>query len=316
MANIKTTIAAAAISLIMAAPSVSLAKTINGIVAVVNDEAITEAMLNRKLAARRIDGDKKVDDATRRRAAIEEMINDKLMNQLLRSSKVEVTEDDLARAIANILHQNKMTIDMLKAEVAAKGMTYEEYKKEMEDDIRRIKFVNSIIGPQVKISEQDIRDYYERNQTKFKGSARAHIAQIFLSFEGIETQAQAEDLKATALSIVSRAKKGTSFNELANKYSKGPNAESGGDLGMISLKDVPQQVAETVRGMKVGEVSNPILVENGLIIVKLVSLPELSQEDFAAARDRIYAAVYDERAQQTLESYLQKERQKAFIEIR
>lgn len=294
----------------------SQAKVINRVAAVVNDEVITEAEVDRRLTAEQVSGKKDIEKESRRRAVIELLINDRLMAQILKSANIEVTEDDLAKAIANVLHTTGMSIGQLRAEVAAKGMTYDEYKKEVENHIRKIKFINQVIGPQVKITEQDIRDYYQRHQEDFRGSSRAHIAQIFLSFEGIQTQAQAEALRDKAISISAQARKGKSFAQLVQKHSSGPAADKGGDMGMIDLKDLPPAVAEMVRNMKVGEVSNPIFTERGLIIVKLVSLPELSSADFTASRDRIYQAIYEERAQETLQAYLQKERQKAFIEIR
>lgn len=291
-------------------------KVINKIVAVVNNEVITEIEVNHRLAAEQVSGNKEVDDKAKRRATIESLINDKMMNQILKASDIEVTKDDLARAIGNVLHTTGMTIDQLRAEVAAKGMTYDEYKDEVKKQIQRIMFINQVIGPQVKITEQDIRDYYQRHQENFRGSSKAHIAQIFLSFAGVTSQTDADQLRRTSLNIVAQARKGKNFTELARKYSKGPNAENGGDLGMISLKDISPSVSETVRNMRVGDVSNPIFTEQGLIIVKLISLPELSPQDFMASRDRIYQAIYEERVDETLQAYLQKERQRAFIEIR
>jgi hypothetical protein len=75
-------------------------------------------------------------------------------------------------------------------------------------------------------------------------------------------------------------------------------------------------VADTVRTMKVGETSKPIISGQSLIVVKLISLPEISAVDFEKYRDQIYGALYDERIQQTLTGYLMKERQKAFISVR
>lgn len=297
-------------------PLLSHAKVINKVAAVVNNEVITEAEVERRLAAKEVSTGKAADDKTRRRAAIESLINDKLMEQILRSSKVEVSEDDLARAIAGVLQSTGMNIQQLRAEVGSKGMTWDDYRKEIENHIRRIKFINQVIGPQVRITEQDIRDYYQRHQEDFRGSSKAHIAQIFLPIGGIKSQQEAEALRDKAISISNQARKGKNFKELARKHSEGPNAENGGDLGMISLKDLPPAVGQTVQNMKVGDVSQPIFTENGLIIVKLISLPELSPEDFSASRDRIYQMIYEERADETLQAYLQKERQKAFIEIR
>ncbi len=309
-------IAAMTAALILTAAPPAQAKTINRIAAIVNSEVITEAEVDRRMAAEGVGSKRDLDGKSRRRAVIDSLINDRLMEQILKNSKIEVTEEDLAMAIANVLHTSGMTIDQLRAEVAAKGMTYDDYKKEVEDQIRRIKFISQVIGPQVKITEQDIRDYYQRHQEDFRGSSKAHIAQIFLPFEGIGSQEQAEALRDLAISISAQARKGRSFKELAAKHSKGPAADTGGDLGTVSLKDLPPAVADTVRMMKVGDVSNPIFTEQGLMIVKLVSLPELSPEDFRASHDRIYQAIFEERAEETLNAYLQKERQKAFIEIR
>jgi len=311
---------AAAIALMIAAilfaPALLQAKIINKVAAVVNNEVITEAEVERRLAAKDISTGKSMDDKARRRAAIESLINDKLMDQILKTAKVDVTEEDVARAIAGVLQTTGMNIQQLRSEVSSKGMSWDDYRKEIENHIRRIKFINQVIGPQVKVTEQDIRDYYQRNQDDFRGSTKAHIAQIFLPIDGITTQQEAEALRDKAISISNQGRKGQSFKELARKYSKGPNAENGGDLGMITLKDLPPAVGQTVQNMKVGDVSQPIFTEKGLIIVKLIALPELSPEDFAASRDRIYQRIYEERADETLQAYLQKERQKAYIEIR
>lgn len=314
--KVKRAIATVVAALILFTALAAQAKVINKVAAVVNDEVITESEVDRRLVAKEVSSKDEAFNKAQRRQVIESLINDRLMSQILKSAKVEVSEDDLARAIGNVLQTTGMTIDQLRGEVAAKGMTYEEYKKEVEDQIRRIKFMNQVIGPQVKITDQDVRDYYQRHQENFRGSARAHIAQIFLSFAGIQFQEQAEELKAQALSIAAQAHKGKNFSELARRYSKGPNAENGGDLGMISLKDMPQPVADTVRNMKVGDISNPIFTENGLMIVKIISLPDLAPEDFMASRERIYQAIYEVRMEETLQAFLQKERQKAFIEIR
>jgi peptidyl-prolyl cis-trans isomerase SurA len=312
LSNLRAAAAAIAALWLIAQAGAAAAATVGRVVAVVNDEVVTEAQLEKAIAAHARNAGQK-GQATDRSRILDRLINERLMGQLTDRSSVKVTEDDLARAIANVLQQSGMTIDQLRAEIASKGMSYEDYKHEMESQIKRIKFVNQVIGPQVKISDQDLRDYYARNQERFRGTSRAHIAQIFLPFEGITTEAEAEALKHLALSI--SAKGGTGFREMARQHSKGPAAENGGDLGVVELKDLPPAVAGAVRIMKVGEVSPPIPTENGLMIVKLISLPEMSASDFEDARDSIYSALYERRIEETLDSYLQRERQRAYIEI-
>jgi len=291
------------------------AKVVDKIAAIVNDNAITELELQHAMKIRRSEK-KSLSGQDERREALSRLIDDMLFDQLVSRTKIEVTDDDLARAIAGVLHQNRMTLEQLKSELKSKGITYEQYKKDMGKEIKRIKFVNQVIGPQVKITEQDLRDYYQRHQETFRGTHSAHIAEIILPLAGVTSQAEFEKLRDLSLSIVAKARQGKSFAELAMKYSKGPYAEAGGDIGMVELKNIPPIVANTVRNMRTGQVSRPILSENAIIIVKLISLPEISAGDFEKLRDQIYSALYDERIQETLNSFLLRERQRAYIDIK
>ncbi len=290
------------------------AELVNGVVAVVGDDVITQRQLDQAMQAKGRGGAKATDPMARQKA-IDELIDEKVMNQLLVKAETEVTDDDVARAVAGVLHQNGMTIDQLRSEIASKGMTWEDYKKQIETQIKRVKFVNQVIGPQVKITDQDLRDYYSQNQERFRGGVRAQIAQIFLPFENFQSQAEVEAFKDEAIDIANRARRGADFKELARKHSKGANAENGGDLGMVNLKDLPESVALAVKALKPGEVSTPVATDKGLVIVKVIALPELSGSDFEKLRDDIYSALYDEKIQETLRSYLQRERSKAYIEI-
>lgn len=291
------------------------AEVVNRVMAVVGNQAVTEYDLARAMEMRGRLEKTSSKDPNFRQEVLDRLIDDELFSQLLSKSKIEVSEDDLARAISNVLQQNQMSIDQLKAEVQAKGMTYDEYKKQIEREIKKIKFINQVIGPQVKITDQDLRDFYQRNQARFRGSQQAHIAEIALPLSKVQSQAEMDRIGETALGITKEARGGANFALLAKEHSKGPNAESGGDLGMVNLKDLPSEVAQTIRGMKIGDVSNPMLIGEALVIVKLISLPEISSGDFDRMRDDIYSALYDQKIDETIKNYLAKERQKAFIEI-
>jgi peptidyl-prolyl cis-trans isomerase SurA len=290
------------------------AKVVDKIAAIVNDDVITELDIQKALGNDSASKNKQKEQ--NRDQALSKLIDDSLFNQIIAKAKIEVTDDDLAKAIAGVLHQNGISIERLKEELYSKGVSYEDYKKDIEKDVKRIKFINQVIGPQVRITDQDLRDYYQKHQEEFRGSHSAHIAEIAFPLEGLATEADFLAVKDTSLSVVQQARQGKNFAELAKKYSKGPNAEKGGDLGMIDLKDLPPVVGDTIKAMKVGDVSNPILAGNTLAVVKIISLPEISAEDFDKMRDDIYAALYDERIQETFDNYIQKEKHKAYIEIR
>jgi len=298
-----------------AIPGFAAAEVLNNVVAVVGDEVITRRQLDQAMRSRGQTNPKAVTDPLTKQKAIDDLIDEKLMDQILAKSQIDVTDDDVARAVAGVIRENGISIEQLRTEIASKGMSWEDYKKQIETQVKRVKFVNQVIGPQVKITDQDLRDYYRQNQERFRGDVRAHIGQIFLPFENFQSQADVEAFKAQAIDISNKARHGADFKELARKYSKGANAENGGDLGTVELKDLPEPVALTVKSLGQGEVSTPVATDNGLFIVKVISLPELSTSDFDKLRDDIYSALYDDRIKETLRSYLQKERSKAYIEV-
>ena len=298
------------------APRGARAEVVDRIAAVVNNEVITEVDVGRAVALRSKSAAPAKTDAAGRQEALDRLIDETLFNQIMAKSKIEVSDEDVNKAIANVLQQNRMSADQLRAELQAKGVPYEEYKKSIEREIRRIKFINQVIGPQVKITDQDLRDHYQRNQDSFRGSTSAHIAEIVLPLDGITSEAEAKAAGDTALEIVAKARKGTSFASLAKQYSKGPNVAEGGDLGMLPVKDLQPELQAAVKSLKIGEVSNPFVLGNALVIVKLIALPEIGSGDFDKVRDQIYGALYDQKIEETLASFLQRERSKAFIEVR
>jgi peptidyl-prolyl cis-trans isomerase SurA len=106
-----------------------------------------------------------------RREILDSMIDDILIRHAMDKAKITVDEDDLARAIANVLRQNRMTPEQLHADLASKGISYETYKQQIARQIKYIKFVNQVIGQQVKLSDRELRDYYESNKSEFGGES-------------------------------------------------------------------------------------------------------------------------------------------------
>ena len=296
-------------------------ESVDRIAAVVSDQIITQSELGQATATRKktleIKREKVPFDEQLKHDTLQRLIDDVLFEKALDEAKIEVSDEDLMRTIQNILKENQITLVQLKAELSSKGIAYEEYKQQMNRELRKGKFINQVISPQVKISDQDLRDYYQRNQEKFRASQEAHIAEIILPFEPGMTETDFIRLRDTALDLSRRAKGDRgAFAELAKQYSKGPNAADGGDLGMVNLGDIPQEVSAVVRRMDVGEVSNPILTPNAVVVARLVALPELSAKDFDRLRDNNYNALYTERIEEALNNYLLQQRQKTYIDIR
>lgn len=296
------------------------AKVVERIIVVVNGDVITQSELDARIQLTQGGPRKRINELereTKKRAALDTLISETLLDQAIKKSNIEVTDEEIARATANIRARNGMSMEQLRREIAQDGLTWAEYQEQVAGEVRKIKFVNQIISPEVKITDRDLRDYYDKNRQHFHGGKEVHVAEIILPIAGITTEAEAIALRDRAISVVrqSRADKGA-FSRLAKQHSRGPNAEKGGDLGVLPVADMPERVAEVVRRLPEGAVSDPIPTENAIVIVKVIDWPDATDDDFNAVRDSIYERVHQNRLQEALNAYVQRLRQHAYIETR
>jgi peptidyl-prolyl cis-trans isomerase SurA len=81
-----------------------------------------------------------------------------------------------------VTQRNNMTHDQLRAELAKEGTTWEAYRKEVEEQLKRNKYIGREVTAKVNITNSDMQQYYKDHMNEFAGGSTAHIAQITLPF--------------------------------------------------------------------------------------------------------------------------------------
>ena len=151
------------------------AETIDRIVAIVDGDVITNSDIDSTLAQHQRDVrggvNRQMAEENVRREALDKLIDDLLLKHSIDKAKINIDDDDIARAVANVLRQNRLTPEQLKADLAAKGISYETYKQQLAEQIKVYKFMNQVIGQQIKVTDHDLRDFYEHNKSQFGGEA-------------------------------------------------------------------------------------------------------------------------------------------------
>lgn len=157
---------------------VKATEVVDRIVAVVNEEVITlselEAVVDMTPKEGRPILEQKMESY--RREALESLIDNLLLKHAIAKANIEVEEDELVRAIASVLRQNRMTPEELRADLAKKGISYETYKEQISEQIKMIKFINQVIGSQVKLDDRELRDYYNQHRDMFGGEDSTYEA--------------------------------------------------------------------------------------------------------------------------------------------
>lgn len=139
--------------------------------------------------------------------------------------------------------------------------------------------INEAVGTRIKITEAQIRDYYNKNDAEFTRDHMAHLLHIFTKNKTSAGKAMAE------------LKRGLSFNEVAERYSEGPEKNTGGDLGNVSKNDFPEIFAVAF-GLPAGKISDIVRSDYGyhIFLVKKFERPKkMAYED---VKSKIYMDLY------------------------
>jgi hypothetical protein len=149
-----------------------------------------------------------------------------------------------------------------------------------------------------KLSDAQLRVYFAEHGEEFL-PFRARIAKI--EVKKLPGTASAEREYQRIADIEKQLADGASFGDVAaNNSDDRPTASRGGEVGWIESTQLPTQVEVAVRGMRAGEVSRPIAIKNGVVLVKLLADVQLSNVPFESVMDEVRARVrYSEQKKET-----------------
>lgn len=283
--------------LCLAAPSVSDAEVVDRIVAIINNSIITLSELNAAtaLALEKIPaadrGDaKKVSEA--RSQVLDGLIEQKLVKQASDKAGIEVSDREIDNAIDDIKRQNNnMTHEGLLLALARSGLTYKEYREQLREQIRQVKFINKEFRSKISIEDVDIEDYYRQRSEEFYGPASYRLNMIYVP--------NGESSKGRLKAVTEGLARGEGFKELAGRYSEGHEAANGGEMGVMKSGEMDRKIEAAASMLKPGMVSPPIQTPDGTYLVQLVEFippaPRPLDEIKAQIHDRLYKKIMDGR---------------------
>ncbi|MEH7886629.1 peptidyl-prolyl cis-trans isomerase [Bacillus sp. JJ1609] len=138
--------------------------------------------------------------------------------------------------------------------------------------------LEELLTKDVKVTEDDMKAFYEQNKSLFDLPASYHLSQIV-----VETKKEAD-------AAVKELKDGSSFDALAMERSIDEfSANQGGDIGFINEEDerVDPQVVEAAKTLKPEKWTGPVKLENGYAIVYLHEKLEGKKYDFKEVKNQI-----------------------------
>jgi peptidyl-prolyl cis-trans isomerase SurA len=298
-------------------------KLVNTIAAIVNDEIITLNDVNREASPVIRDAEKKsaIDNEVRsqiRRAALDHLVEKKLIDQKIKELGIKVTDEEVRLAIEDVKKQNNMASqDVLVKALASQGLSFEQYRSQLQEQIEKLKLVSMEVRAKIQVGETEMREYYEANRVKYSEEETFRARHIFFR---TNEKAPAEDIKRsmnTALMVLAEAKSGKDFAELAKSYSEDPAArKDGGALGTFKKGDMMPELETAILAMKTGDVSELVYTTAGFHIVKLEERISGKMKPFETVKPEIEEVLYRKKSEERFSQWAKELRSKASIEMK
>lgn len=303
-------------------PFIASGKIQDAIVAVVNEEIVTLYDVNHEAQPIIRENEKKqfLSDADRnriRRLALDSVIEKKLIDQKIKELNINISDDEIRMAIDDVKRQNGLDQEGLEKALAAQGISYDLYRSQLKEQLERLRLVSMEVRSKIQVGETEVRAYYNDNQEKYREDDTFRARHIFFKISVKDSPDEIKRTTAKALEVLSEAKNGKDFAELAKTYSEDPAArKDGGDLGSFKKGDMQPELERVILALKPGEISELVKSPMGLHIIKLDALITGKPKTFESVKKEIEETVYRNKSEERFKKWAKDLRGKANIELK
>lgn len=296
---------------------------VNAIAAIVNDEVVTLYHVNREAQPLIREAEKKapLDNASRsqiRQIVLERLIEKKLIEQKIRELNIRVSEEEIRQAIDDVKKQNNMASqDVLVSALASQGLSFEQYRVQMQEQIEKLKLVSVEVRSKILVGESEVREYYETNLSKYTEDESFRARHVFFRTTEKSPADVVKRAMTSALMVLAEAKSGKDFAELAKTYSEDPAArQDGGNLGVFKKGDMQPELETAIMAMKPGDVSELVYTPSGFHIIKLEERTSGKPKPFESVKAEIEEMLYRKKSEERFSQWAKELRGKASVDMK
>jgi peptidyl-prolyl cis-trans isomerase SurA len=303
-------------------------QVVDEVIAQVNDDVITLSMLRRE-SKERIDALKQggmteqqaADEVKKRQSElIATLINEQLLMQ--RGKELDLSTEVEAEVNKRMLEvakeQGITSIEKLDAAMRESGLDPVATRQTLRVEMMKQAVIQQEVDRKIffGLTIDELKKYFQTHQDKFRKPESVTLSEIFLSSAG---KNEAE-VKARALQLVAQLRAGADFGALAAANSERESngvriaSQTKGKVGAFEMPALRDDIAGSVKDVKVGGISEPLRGNDGYQIFR-VDERTAASTTVTFNENQVREAITMERVTKQREDYLQNLRNEAYIKI-
>jgi len=247
---------------------------LNQIVAVVNDDIILQSELDEAVAKVSALLEKKQTELPTRavleKQVLEKLIIERLQLQLAERNGITIDDTTLNKRMRKLASENNVTLTQFRDVLEKEGYDYGKFREDLRQQLVINRLRQHMISARTKVSDQEVDNLLASMDAAEQSDVQYHLAHILIAVPEGANPEQIKAAQARATQLVTRLRAGADFAKTAIAESDATTALEGGDIGWRNMGQMPTLFVEPLKGMKVGDISDPIRSPGGFHIIKLV----------------------------------------------
>jgi parvulin-like peptidyl-prolyl isomerase len=198
----------------------------------------------------------------------------------------------------------------------AKGMTEADLRQDTRKTLAVDRLLESTVWKDVRVSPEQVRDFYDKNHEEFKHPAEIRVSRILIRVAEHATAAERNASKQHAGDLLAKLQAGTDFAQLARANSQdSASAARDGDLGYIQKGDMDTAFEKQAFALAPGQVSGVVATPYGFEIIKVTDRRAAGYIPLEEVQDRIREVLLKSEKQDRQAEFVAQLRQKAKVEL-
>ncbi len=285
----------------------------DGIIAVVNDDAITLKDLQQYIAS--VYSQLKIENKSPEeikeimgdyeQKGVDKLIEDRLILAEANEKEMTIRDEIIDKRIKEIKDHYGSEDEFLQS-LNAEGLTVSDLKKKLTDQLKVRYIIDSEVRDKIFVNPQNVTEYYNKHLDEFEHKTQINLQSVFVSFEKWGKQ----EARNRAAEARARMIAGEDFDKVSKGYSDAAS------VGTIEEGQMVDSIDNVVFHLKLDEVSQPVEVENGIYVFKNIGITPAKQESLAEVKEQIYNKLLDDQFQSKFKEWVDKLRQKAYVEVK
>ena len=246
--------------------------------------------------------------------ALEQLIDERLVESEATSLGIEVTEDEIQRGVEQLARQNNLEPAQFREVLQQQGISLETVR----DSLKRQQLVLRLLQYKVKprkVTDEEVQAAYSSMNKSAEFEVRAR--DIFIRAPDGSTPQQQEAAQVKADAALRRIRAGETFAKVARDLSDGPTAKEGGDMGWFRRGQLIPAIEQPAFSLEPGQVSGLVRTtgaQGGYHIVMVEGRRAIAAKPLSEVQEELRNRLSNESVMKEREHYLAQLRKTAQID--